>query len=79
MDLYFGCLDLYLGVWVCIWVSALVFWMSGIVPKGCKLLFFEVKVVELMNQKQDATNVTGKVLQPRNFFRVGLSTAACIP
>ena len=25
LDLYFGCLDLYLGVWTCIWVSGLVF------------------------------------------------------
>lgn len=36
---------------------------------------FEVNVVELMHQKQDQTNVTGRVPQPRNFFRLGLSTA----
>ena len=24
--LVYGCLDLYLGVWTCIWVSVLVFW-----------------------------------------------------
>ena len=29
--LVFGCLDLYLGVWTCIWVSGLVFWVSGLV------------------------------------------------
>lgn len=35
---------------------------------------FEVNVVELMHQKQDTTGVTGRVPQPRNFFRLGLST-----
>jgi len=29
--LVFGCLDLYLGVWTCIWVSGLVFLVSGLV------------------------------------------------
>merc|ERR1712070_657908 len=36
---------------------------------------FEVNVVELMHQKQDTAGVTGRVPQPRNFFRLGLSTA----
>jgi len=36
---------------------------------------FEVNVVELMHQKQDTTVVTGRAPQPRNFFRMGLSTA----
>jgi len=35
---------------------------------------FEVNVVELMHQKTDQVNLTGRVPQPRNFFRVGLST-----
>ena len=33
LELYFGCLDLYLGVWTSIWVSGLVF--------GCLDLYFE--------------------------------------
>ena len=37
--LYFRCLDLYLGVWTCIWVSGFVFWASGLVF-GCLVLYF---------------------------------------
>jgi hypothetical protein len=40
---------------------------------------FEVNVVELMIQKQDSTGVQGKLPQPRNFFRLGLSTADSFP
>ena len=31
LDLYFGCLELYLDVWTCTWVSGLVFRVSGLV------------------------------------------------
>lgn len=40
LDLYSRCLDLYLGVWNSIWVSGLVFRMSGLVS-GCLDLCFE--------------------------------------
>mmetsp|Transcript_61256 Transcript_61256/g.96640 ORF Transcript_61256/g.96640 Transcript_61256/m.96640 type:complete len:656 (-) Transcript_61256:1159-3126(-) len=37
---------------------------------------FEMNVVELMHQTQVAANITGKPPQPRNFFRIGVSTAS---
>ena len=53
--MYLGCLDLYLGVWTCIWVSGLVFWVSTHHPvvydpaAGASFFFWEMMPLGFLN------------------------------